>query len=218
MLAPVIVLGLIAACQQPQDVPAVSHDDTTFVEPVSADEQHFVCGDDFSFSVRFEADSAHVRLPEAELVLPRAVSASGARYAADGYELHTRRAEAVFTTPDTSYRDCTERDRHSVWEDARGRGVSFRAVGQEPGWLLEVSESGLIVETDYGTDRHEAQEYVRENDSEGFTLRAVGTSADIRVEATEEQCVDTMSGERFEARVRLIVENRELDGCGRHLD
>jgi uncharacterized membrane protein len=218
LFALLVMVMVLAACERPQEVPAVSHDDTASIEPAGAAERYFACGDELAFSVRFVSDTAYVRLPESELSLPQVPSASGARYAADGYELHTRSDEAAFTTPNASYRDCSERDHHSVWEDARNRGVSFRAVGQEPGWLLEVADSVLIVETDYGSERNEAREYTRENDSQGFTLHAAGTSADIRVEVIEEQCVDTMSGERFEASVRLFVDDRELAGCGRHLD
>lgn len=29
-----------------------------------------------------------------------------------------------------------------VWLDARSRGVTFRAIGQEPGWVLEIEATG----------------------------------------------------------------------------
>ncbi|HEX7072166.1 MAG TPA: hypothetical protein VF190_15240, partial [Rhodothermales bacterium] len=39
-----------------------------------------------------------------------------------------------------------------VWDEARARGVDFRAVGQEPGWLLEIADGdSLRFLYDYGT-------------------------------------------------------------------
>ena len=40
--------------------------------------------------------------------------------------------------------------RASTWQEARRRGVQFRAIGQEPGWLVEVTADSLRVEWDYG--------------------------------------------------------------------
>ena len=38
-----------------------------------------------------------------------------------------------------------------VWHQAKLRGVSFRAIGQEPGWLLEITDgSEILLVTDYG--------------------------------------------------------------------
>ena len=33
----------------------------------------------------------------------------------------------------------------AIWEDAKLRGVDFRAVGNEPGWNLEISADGEMV-------------------------------------------------------------------------
>lgn len=34
--------------------------------------------------------------------------------------------------------------KRDVWHAAKLRGVSFRAIGQEPGWLLEISNGEKI--------------------------------------------------------------------------
>ena len=44
----------------------------------------------------------------------------------------------------------------AVWEDARIRGVDYRAVGNEPGWHLEIVENGRTVFVgDYGATQLE---------------------------------------------------------------
>jgi len=44
-----------------------------------------------------------------------------------------------------------------VWQQAKLRGVSFRAIGQEPGWLLEITDSSeILLVTDYGKACHDS--------------------------------------------------------------
>ena len=43
-------------------------------------------------------------------------------------------------TPPVASQDTYFEGSQRVWEAARDRGVIFRAVGQEPGWVLEVRE------------------------------------------------------------------------------
>ena len=43
---------------------------------------------------------------------------------------------------------------NNVWHKAKLRGVSFRAIGQEPGWLLEITTgTEILLVTDYGETR-----------------------------------------------------------------
>lgn len=106
----------------------------------------------------------------------------------------------------------------NVWHKAKLRGVAFRAVGQEPGWLLEITngEEVLLV-TDYGSTRT-SMPYVepvvyREERRTQYILEAYNTIVEIRGEL----CTDTMSGESFEVTVTIIQTDRELQGCGRAL-
>src|SRR5688572_27332616 len=34
----------------------------------------------------------------------------------------------------------TSTERPDPWREARGRGIDFRAIGQEPGWYLEIDD------------------------------------------------------------------------------
>lgn len=106
------------------------------------------------------------------------------------------------------------------WRAAIARGVDFRAVGQEPGWSLEIDRDGATVYLgDYGTDTLSAptpaptQTAGADGDVIVWTLRTDGREVDIRVTARE--CHDTMSGEAFSHTVALAVDGRELSGCGR---
>ncbi|HEX6133232.1 MAG TPA: hypothetical protein VFZ24_04580 [Longimicrobiales bacterium] len=108
-----------------------------------------------------------------------------------------------------------------VWNEARERGVVFRAVGEEPGWLLEIQATGeVLLLTDYAQDTVRASipaaEVAR---SAGTTSFVTGTEGggEIRIDIRSEPCTDTMSGERFSRTVTVVREDGEYRGCGRPL-
>ncbi len=106
----------------------------------------------------------------------------------------------------------------SVWHRAKLRGVAFRAIGQEPGWLLEITNgTEILLVTDYGQNRRrypyvEPVVYQQERRTQ-FVLESDGVTVEIR----GQRCTDVMSGEEFEVSVSIIMTDRRLEGCGRAL-
>jgi uncharacterized membrane protein len=107
---------------------------------------------------------------------------------------------------------------NDVWNAAKSRGVAFRAIGQEPGWHLEITNGEKIVlVTDYGsttTTMPYVDPVVHEQDR---LSRYVLDSHQTTIEIRSEHCADIMSGEEFGAAVTVFIGNRELRGCGRAL-
>lgn len=107
----------------------------------------------------------------------------------------------------------------NVWHRAKLRGVAFRAIGQEPAWLLEITNGEeILLVLDYGETRVsmpyvEPIAYEAERRTE-FLLPEFDTVVEVRGES----CVDIMSGEPFEATVSVTIEGRLLRGCGRALN
>ena len=108
--------------------------------------------------------------------------------------------------------------RDSVWHAAKLRGVAFRAIGQEPGWLLEITNGEeILLVTDYGSTRTslpyvEPTVYQEERRTQ-YVLDPYDTIVEIR----GERCTDVMSGQEFEVSVTIFQTDRELHGCGRAL-
>lgn len=107
-----------------------------------------------------------------------------------------------------------------MWEAARDRGVVFRAVGQEPGFVLEVEDSRITLVTNYGADElvTPVPEPAVDAASRTTTWHATTEANDLRIEVREEPCSDTMSGERFSMTVMITLNDMTYDGCGRMLD
>ena len=108
--------------------------------------------------------------------------------------------------------------KHDVWHAAKLRGVSFRAIGQEPGWLLEISTGEKIyLVTDYGRNKT-SYRYV-EPEVNRDLRRTVFSIEDKNLEVLIEgkDCTDIMSGEKFAVSVSITVDRKQLKGCGRAL-
>lgn len=107
--------------------------------------------------------------------------------------------------------------KNDVWHAAKLRGVAFRAIGQEPGWLLEITNGEeILVVTDYG-QRREAFPYVEPREDKVARKTIFQIDADTRVLIEGKSCTDSMSGESFEATVTATLGGKTYKGCGRAL-
>jgi uncharacterized membrane protein len=124
------------------------------------------------------------------------------------------------TTQPAASQDAYFEGSQRVWEAARDRGVIFRAVGQEPGWVLEIEDSRITLVTNYGADEiiTPVPNPVVEGTSRTTRWHAVTEANDLHIESREEPCADTMSGERFAMTVTVTLNGTTFDGCGRMLD
>ena len=106
-----------------------------------------------------------------------------------------------------------------VFEQSRLRGNEFRAVGQEPGWALDIDvESVLDYTGDSGSVRFTIPIPDAQRASDGtLTYHAVTDRHDLLVTIRPQSCTDTMSGETFSHTVSVRVDGRSLEGCGREL-
>jgi putative lipoprotein len=219
----VVLLGVAAACSV-EPVPDGPADAAVGVDTMAAPRQHdgtlvsFVCDDMFRFTVRFEGDSATLFLPDSTLALERTPAASGARYARAGVEFWQRGEEAMLDVDGTLYSACQTHEGGDPFVTARLRGVAFRAIGQEPGWYLEIEPDGMIVFVgDYGDRTMETPVPVPAREGSRTEYHAVTGAGELRVLIDAAPCTDIMSGEAFSATVIVTVAGDEYRGCGRWL-
>ena len=178
------------------------------------------CPDGFGFVAELRSDLAWLFLPGRTIRLPRVAAAPGERFADAGYRFHPRGEQALLETPTGSHPGCRNDPRQAVWEKAKLDGVDFRAVGNEPGWYLEIRDRrSILLVTDYGTRRHLFAGPVRTGDRRAPRTRYLGRSGDDRLEVILEPgpCSDTMADETYETRVTVSLNGRLLRGCGKAL-
>lgn len=107
----------------------------------------------------------------------------------------------------------------SPWEQARERGIVFRGIGNEPGWVVEVGTGEtpvLHAQLDYG----ERQIDVAHAQALPGGLGYAGTDGDgidVQLQLRRGDCSDGMSDEIYPVSVQLVVGGKAYAGCGRFL-
>lgn len=181
----------------------------------------YECGDGFSFVARIEGERIWLFLPEMTVPLPHVPSASGAKYSDGITTFWSDGEEARLEIEGEKPRTCTNNPAKAVWEHAKLSGVDFRAVGNEPGWHLEISSGmkSILFVTDYGEGRYEFPFVLPLVDDEAGRTEYRSGSGDHEIKIVLEcgACRDTMSGEAFETVVTVVFDGREYRGCGRAL-
>ena len=143
-------------------------------------------------------------------------SGSGARYEAvnDPSTTYWSRGDrATVTVRGRTLPECT-----IVRDDAQapvtGPALPFRALGNEPGWTLEITRRGMSYSGDYGETRVSTPlpEPVRIRGGVRYTARTASDSLSVSI--LDRVCNDSMSGMPYPHFVRVAVNGRWLDGCG----
>ena len=185
----------------------------------AASPTYWQCGDQ-RISARFDnaVGTVVIDIDGTALTLPQAQSGSGARYADQaGNELWNKGRDATLTLAGKPQVQCTQTESGSPWEAAKARGIGFRAIGTEPGWLVEVGTGeapSLHAELDYGERKLHVERM--QATPEGFT----GTTSDklsITLATRREACSDGMSDATYPATAVLTVGDKTYRGCGRFL-
>lgn len=154
------------------------------------------------------------------LVLGRVRAASGARYEGDGVTVRTKGDDASLVVDDESFTGCRHDRRRSIWEHAKLSGVDFRAIGNEPGWHLEIRRSlRLTFVYAYGEQRvvTPCPEPSIDVDAQRTVYQAGAQGHDLKVVLEGTCCTDTMSDEQFETTVTVDFDGVIFRGCGRAL-
>lgn len=201
-LLPLLVLcgcsatGTDAAVPPPQAVPEA-------VRP-GGESVVYHCGDR-RVTARFEGqDVLFQRAPDPPRRLSTTLSASGARYAGPGIVFWTKRDEALLEIEGEGTVRCRRQD------------APIRAVGQEPGWLLEITPGGRMAFTgDYGEIRVSAAAPPPEAAPDRRTVYRAGPEARGLTAVFEDRpCQDVMSGSLYPTTVTVTLDGRTHRGCG----
>jgi uncharacterized membrane protein len=106
--------------------------------------------------------------------------------------------------------------RRTIMEDARARGVEFRATGNEPGWVLELFGDRIVFAGDYGARRLTTPRPPRQvGSATGEEVYVAATPTErMTVRIRPRPCVDTMSGQQHGTAVEVELDDKAYRGCG----
>ena len=206
---------------------------TNSAAPQNADQSHtqakarkiqrtfvFECGSTFSFVAAIVDDTAWVFLPQKTTNLPRVLSANGEKFSDNQYTFWIKSNKAMLETVTSTHRNCMNNGSKAIWEHAKLSGVDFRAVGNEPGWQLEIlNQDRILFVGDYGNFSREfpAPEPTTDKQTRRTIYQTAAEGKNLMVIIEGRQCRDTMKGEIFETTVSVTLDRKTHQGCGRPL-
>jgi uncharacterized membrane protein len=195
----------VEACRA--EKPAAAEQAVTYV---------FLCDDQAAYTVRATKAKAWIFRSQGTLMLAAVPAETGVKYSDGAFELRIDGEQAQLGESGEALLQCRNDRRRAVWEKAKLDGADFRAVGNEPGWNLEIREGGrILLVADYGATHVERPLPAPVVDQETRTTR--WDADDLILEVIGRPCTDTMSGESFQSTVVLNWQKQTLRGCGRAL-
>lgn len=177
----------------------------------------YACDDGTTVVANHRAEGdVYLFLPGNSVLLPPVSAASGARFS-DGSTIYwSKGREATVERADGSTARCEEQRRLSIIEDAKLRGADYMAVGNEPGWKLEIAWDSIRFVTGYATEhyRFATPQPLVDAENKRTTYRASADDHTLTVVITYDRCGDSMSDEEFEGTVEIQFDDAMLLGCG----
>lgn len=179
----------------------------------------YQCGEELEFVAYVNTDTAWLFLPGRTVQLKQTPTATGAKYLGEGVVFWSDGEYGWFRGNEGAFDRCVNNRKRAIWEHAKLRGVDYRAVGNEPGWHVELWPDRILYVGDYGSVQYSFDRPEPLIDQQGATAvyetAADGVSFKMKIESGK--CLDTMSGEEFSSEVTIWLGGRELRGCGNPL-
>lgn len=185
----------------------------------TSDVYAYSCGDSLQFSAFVTRDSSWLFLPDTTLKTLPVKAGSGAKYEGAYYIYWSKGNQAILQRPTGPFLTCKTISREQAWAAARIRGVDFRAQGQEPGWIVEITgDNQLKYIGNYGKDTLTATAPQPKVNGRRTTYQLSTATHRLKVEITDRSCTDSMSGFHFSQSVMVTVDEKNYRGCGRFLN
>jgi heat shock protein HslJ/membrane-bound inhibitor of C-type lysozyme len=169
----------------------------------------FDCGDTPLAFFRL-GDDVQLGIDGRRIELRAAESASGARFEGEDegrpVEFWNKGEEASLRIGDETLPTCR----------LAGEVTSapYRALGQEPSWLLKLSGEQLTISLDHGQRTVQVVSFARIDEDGGFRLQGESEAGAVSLSVRRAICRDSMSGMPHPDTVTLKLGETELAGCG----
>lgn len=163
------------------------------------------CGEQF-VSVDYSREPVRMIVGGETFELRAVPAASGAKYEASGdpsTTLWNKGASSRVSVRGKTYAECSP-----------AAEAIFSARGNQPGWQLTISDAEIALQMDQGQKRVAVPRPEPETTAASRRYSARTPDGDLGVTIFDRTCRDSMSGMPHPHSVSVLVDGRELQGCG----
>jgi uncharacterized membrane protein len=177
----------------------------------------YYCHDLSFVTVRILPKRVEVETESRKVTLVETPPSAPVRYSDGKVTLSSLGEQVRFEEPGAVY-FCRSMPVEVPWQEARFRGIEFRAAGDDPVWTLEI-DSGVAVEFAYGSGdaravtRFPPAEFVDKDNR--MTLTTASGSLSLAVLAERRVC--SVGGSTVTLTVTVTLDGKTYRGCGRPL-
>lgn len=165
------------------------------------------CGNQ-SVTIGSTADTMHLTIGKETIVMRPVEAASGARFAATGDPTTTfwsKGDRATLVLRGQTFPECTPMETQTA---------AFRATGNEPGWRLAITDAKMTFTGDYGQTPIEAPTTAVQTTATFRQYTGRSGAHELIARIFDRPCRDTMSGMPHPHEVMVMVDGKQLNGCG----
>ncbi|MDP8313491.1 MAG: MliC family protein [Candidatus Celaenobacter antarcticus] len=173
----------------------------------------FQCENDEFYTVHFQDDAAYLYHGYEMYKLPRAISASGARYSDGVNEFWNKGDMAMITIGDKSFQNCglVNPNERMIKDPA----YYFWALSNDPLWSLTIFNNEIAVFFDKKNKVYRFPSAVLVDSEEGDKVyTAQSDDNTLKVVITKKNCYDKKSDQTFPYHVKLFLDGKVYNGCG----
>lgn len=191
------------------------------VESIPAKTYVYECADKYSFTTSIGSNKAWLYLPEKTITLGHAFSLFSAKFNTGNTTLWVEDDVARLEIGAVMHEQCYNNPAKAVWAQAKLNGVDFRALGNNPSWILEIVQGKNIIFADYSNklNRYLFDRPVPEIDKAASktVYKVSNKNHALSITIIGTPCQDTVSGEAFDFSVQVKLDDQLFTGCGRSL-
>jgi len=144
-------------------------------------------------------------------------AASGAKYEGGNVMVWSTGSTATVEIEGHRFQDCALSPQTGRREEERRSALQFRAIGQEPGWIVEVTDDSLRFAWAYGQREVTTSRFSTKTDTARTVYTAQTDRGPVRVVAKPQYCTDPMNGRLFSHTVTVTFDGDVHSGCGHPL-
>jgi putative lipoprotein len=173
--------------------------------------------DGLDVTVRTTQTGIELGLGDRRIALPPAPSGIADEFQEGDVAFRRHGDKADVEVAGATYSNCLYNAERSGWDDAKLRGIEFRAIGRTPAWSVEVDQEKARELTVIFADGRTVVVPASKPSVSGTRSTYKAANRDLALAIETASCRDAATSETFPEKVSLRLDGRDYAGCGRWL-